>query len=90
MSAAVRLGAVVAVVVTFGITAVLAIALTRGAPLRASLVSDSRDGRHHAVSVLRGRHEPPVFTRSAVGENGNHDPQRDRDHARRLASPVTE
>jgi len=90
MSATARFGAVLAVVVTFAVTAVLAIALTRAAPLRTSLVSVSQDGRHHASSVLRGRREPGAFTRRALGDNGNHEPQRDRDHARPLASPVSE
>jgi hypothetical protein len=88
MSATARLGAVLAVVVTFGVTAVLAIALTRGVPVRASLVSVSQQGRHHATGVV-GPDRPgaPVFTRHGTGEDGNHEPQRDRDHARRLASP---
>lgn len=93
MSATARLGAVLAVVVTFGVTAVLAIALTRAAPMHASLVSVSQQGRHHATVVTSGavtgpgRPGSPVFTRHGTGENGNHEPQRDRDHARRLASP---
>jgi hypothetical protein len=91
MSATARLGAVLAVVVMFGVTAVLAIALTRGVPLRASLVSVSSQGRHHsAAGIGSGRSVPPVFTRHGTGENGNHEPQRDRDHSKRLASPSSE
>jgi hypothetical protein len=92
MSATARLGAVLAVVVTFGVTAVLAIALTRGVPLRASLVSVSQPGTHHTRAMTGtgagpDRPGPPVFARRGTGEDGNHEPQRDRDHARRLASP---
>jgi len=87
MSATARLGAVLAVVVTFGVTAVLAIALTRGVPVRASLVSVSQQGRHHAATISPDRSGSPVFTRHGTGEDGNHEPQRDRDQARRLASP---
>jgi hypothetical protein len=92
MSATARLGAVLVVVVTFGVTAVLAIALTRGVPARASLVSVSQPARHHAAVVTGtgigpDRTGSPVFTRHGTGEDGNHEPQRDRDHARRLASP---
>jgi hypothetical protein len=87
MSATARLGAVLAVVVTFGVTAVLAIALTRGVPLRASLVSVSQQGRHHAAAVGPDSPGSPVFARHGTGEDGNHEPQRDRDHARRLAGP---
>lgn len=106
MSATARLGAVLAVVVTFGVTAVLAITLTRGVPLRASLVSVGQQSRHHATVVTgpavtgpvvtgRGAISPgkpgsPVFTRHGTGENGNHEHQRDRDQARRLASPSSD
>lgn len=87
MSASARLGVVLAVVVMFGVTAVLAIVLTRGVPPRASLISVSSGGRHHAAAVTGpGRPGLPVFTRRGTGENGNHEPQRDRDHAKRLAS----
>ena len=91
MSTAARLGAVLAVVVMFGATAVLAIALTRGVPLHASLVSVGSGNKHHAAAGIgTGRSGSPVFTRHGTGENGNHDPQRDRDRARRLASPSSE
>jgi hypothetical protein len=91
MSATARLGAVLAVVVTFGVTAVLAIALTRGVPVRASLISVSQPGRHHATAVIGpGGPGSPVFTRHGTGEDGNHEPQRDRDHARQLASPSSD
>jgi hypothetical protein len=96
MSATARLGAVLAVVVTFGVTAVLAIALTRGVPVRASLVSVSQQGRHHATAAASpaatgpAKTSPPVFTRGGTGENGSHETQRDRDHARRLASPSSD
>jgi hypothetical protein len=91
MSATARLGAVIALVVMFGVTAVLAIALTRGVPVRASLISVSSQGRHHAAAGIGpDRSGSPVFTRHGTGENGNHEPQRDRDHAKRLASPSSD
>ena len=52
MSTTARLGAVLAVVVMFGVTAVLAIALTRGVPVRASLISVSQQGRHHTAAGI--------------------------------------
>jgi hypothetical protein len=88
MSATARLGAVLAVVLMFGVTAVLAIALTRGVPVRASLISVSQPGRHHAAAGIGpGRSGSPVFTRRGTGENGSHERQRDRGQAGRLASP---